>query len=105
MNAQEEMQAIVEATGECWHEALHRKCICGNSNFLLCPFNPSPTDLNELFRLAEKLGVDYAVNTLGGNVDVLIFNKNNEVIGDADADINQLADVLRKSLVESLEAS
>ena len=58
MTPQEKMQKIVEAAGECWHRATHNSlgsdCRCGNI-FSRCPKNPSPTDLNELFRLAEKL--------------------------------------------------
>jgi hypothetical protein len=63
MNAQEEMQKIVEAADECWH---NHDVPSGNKRFNCekCGLgeydpkyknNPSPTDLNELFRLAEKL--------------------------------------------------
>jgi hypothetical protein len=61
MTPQQKMQEVVEAAGECWHEpkgsAPMNKCQkckepMGYHNCL-----PSPTDLNELFRLAEKLGI------------------------------------------------
>lgn len=65
MTPEQEMQAIVESAGECWHESagcapLYKCKKCGRQmGYHTC--NPSPTDLNELFRLAEKLGV-YAGN-------------------------------------------
>jgi hypothetical protein len=69
MTPEEKMQKIVEAAGECWHDVeefagetmghYYLKCTkCGvhdkvDDDF---PCNHSPTDLNELFRLAEKIG-------------------------------------------------
>lgn len=65
MKSEQKMQVIVEAAGECWHE-WHRaigghlcyKCreiVKQIYSCLPAPVNPQPTDLNELFRLAEKL--------------------------------------------------
>ena len=48
MTPQEKMQKVVEAAGECWQE--------GNPTRFIST-NPSPTDLNELFRLAKKLNL------------------------------------------------
>lgn len=73
MTPEKEMKATVEAAGGCWHEwhngvigyntANHKrvyeckKCGKGGTDHVhLSYLNPSPTDLNELFRLAEKLG-------------------------------------------------
>jgi hypothetical protein len=68
----DKMKAVVEAAGKCWHEVSKyqrmfeddtgkfriRYCInCEQSWDLCVDKNPSPTDLNELFRLAEKLGL------------------------------------------------
>ena len=46
MTPEQKMQKVVEAADECWQE--------GNPTRFIST-NPSPTDLNELFRLAEKL--------------------------------------------------
>lgn len=62
MTAERKMRAIVEAAGECWHVAKKRPYAkrrymcskCGEHGPVLVPSNPSPTDLNELFRLAAK---------------------------------------------------
>jgi hypothetical protein len=67
MTPEQKMQKVVEAAGECWHEVVSElrgidyvraMCSCGKQVYdpsHNCG-NPSPTDLNELFRLAEKLG-------------------------------------------------
>ena len=62
MTPEQKMQAIVEAAGECWHRGTNPlyPCTCAHCGEALNipaskPWNPSPTDLNELFRLAEKL--------------------------------------------------
>jgi hypothetical protein len=61
----DKLKAVVEAVGECWHEFNNAYNVNKDEHFI-CPEceailelsgnNPSPTDLNELFRLAEKLG-------------------------------------------------
>lgn len=69
MTPEQKMQAIVEAAEECWHEydsfrekeesiSIHcPKCPKCKKN---APYtNPSPTDLNELCRLADKLVWEY----------------------------------------------
>ena len=66
MSEELKMQKIVEAAGECWHERFFK-----HAHFAACRHcgvetmdktnNPSPTDLNELFRLAEKLEVSVRV--------------------------------------------
>ena len=84
MTPEEQMRAIQEDAGECRHEwangvtghntANHRKVhkckICGKSgdgHVHLGWLNPSPADLNELFRLAEKLGCkEYGTAKFGG---------------------------------------
>lgn len=59
MTPQEKMQKIIEAAGECWHE-VERLDFSTGKTVLRCRHcktqdnNPSPTDLNELFQLAEK---------------------------------------------------
>ena len=108
MNAQEEMQKIVEAAGECWHKWTKPPSMqCTTCSLLATPTsfkaNPSPTDLNELFRLADKLGYDYHVGRNSGCIDVMIFDKQDEVIADGNSD--NLADALRKSLVNAIEGS
>jgi len=59
MTPEKMMQAVVEAAEEKWHKArgdgFGCDCICGDQ-FSRCPRNPSHLDLNELMRLAEKLG-------------------------------------------------
>lgn len=76
MTPNEKIRAVVEAAGECWHEAgeiegdsitMPMTLHCAKCGELMCmegscrnhTQNPSPTDLNELFRLAEKL--EYSV--------------------------------------------
>lgn len=70
MTPEQEMKASVIAAGECWHEWERKyllqdyatgmfkcsKCDYSSEWVKGSPHNPSPTDLNELFRLAEKLG-------------------------------------------------
>lgn len=60
----EKMQAIVKAAGGCWHNwqppkmySWQVECsVCGKTQAATVPTdNPSPTDLNTLFELAEKL--------------------------------------------------
>ncbi len=95
MNPEQEMQLIVEAAGECYHEWIIKdstleskdilgghyygghgyECACGfrrvnrvnwaigdKANLSGKCTNPSPTDLNELFRLAEKLDINLTIN-------------------------------------------
>lgn len=62
MTPEEQMKAIVEAAGECWHENKPGKfyCVCGEETLKGPCFrlpNPSPTDLNVLMEYAEKLKV------------------------------------------------
>ena len=70
------MKRIVEAAGEIWHEKLNAPLHCYTcrvgcvtyhpaeiSDFLSKHANPSKDDLNELFRLAEKLGFDCSIVT------------------------------------------
>ena len=78
MTNEEKMQKVVEAAGERWHEKLGERYHCFSckvkchtyhpselSAFDRDHTNPSPTDLNELFRLAEKLGAGVVVSTIG----------------------------------------
>jgi len=54
MTPEQKMQKVAEAAGECWHIKGNVCLICGL--YGVAPaihINPSPTDLNELFRLAE----------------------------------------------------
>lgn len=60
MDQERKMQKLVTAAGECWHETKAKGfCKCGAPCNI--GLNPSPTDLNELFRLAEKLNIDTRV--------------------------------------------
>ena len=85
MTPNEEMQAIVEKAGSCWHnsnktegDSIHlpiriscSKCgaiVACEGGLFSCETNPSPTDLNELFRLAEKLGFDCRLTVRSRNV-------------------------------------
>jgi hypothetical protein len=91
----------VEAADECWHE-FDNGC-CKKCGALVDPItfhgaNPSPADLNELFRLAEKLELGimtnsqenyHAVNVWDGSVSTEGFDSVN------------LYDALRKALVKS----
>ena len=82
MTPEQKLQAVVEKAGECWHTKFQHSDgghKCGDCQKWLghieidndVPyakhFNPSPTDLNELFRLAEKLKlhVEADVDTIG----------------------------------------
>jgi hypothetical protein len=56
MTPEQKMQAVVEAAGECWHHLLPVTVVAQCAKCNNYKPNPSPTDLNELFRLAEKLG-------------------------------------------------
>ena len=58
---EQKLKFIVEKAGECWHEVkagrfdcIHCDAFLGFKYDLIT--NPSPTDLNELMRLAEKIG-------------------------------------------------
>ena len=64
MTPEQKMQVVVEATGKCWHESDFGMSICKHCRrtndpryFDFDKVNPSPIDLNELFRLAEKLEI------------------------------------------------
>jgi len=81
MTSEQKIKVIVEAAGECWHEweqrayAVNRFMCnkCGKHSMntertlghgggaFVAPKNPSPTDLNGLFRLAEKAGIGCGV--------------------------------------------
>jgi len=61
MTPEQKMRKVVEAAGECWHDTggyINPEkgnwacCKCEVTGFL--SDNSSPTDLNELFRLARK---------------------------------------------------
>lgn len=71
MTSEQKMQTIVEAAGECWHDwewipgggkqckncdidLYHKDSVSYNQRIPVPP-NPSPTDLNELFRLAGNI--------------------------------------------------
>ena len=71
------MKRIVEAAGEIWHEKLNASLHCDTcrvgcvtyhpaemSDFLSKHSNPSKDDLNEMFRLADKLDVKYIKLTI-----------------------------------------
>lgn len=73
------MQKIVEAAGECWHKNDGNntdECVNCHRAFQAEDYEPydctldnhSPTNLNELFRLADKLGAenDLVVDRLNG---------------------------------------
>ena len=81
MTPELEMKAIVEAAGECWHELkdhlFQYTAFCHKCGLIMSykpGRNPSPTDLNELFRLAEKLHIgatlhfDKVVNRIEADV-------------------------------------
>jgi hypothetical protein len=81
MTPEQEMKVIVWAAGECWHQVSDDKRVFddgfGAYQIRYCAFcglpwnacltgfdidNPLPTDLNELFRLAEKLDDEYGLS-------------------------------------------
>jgi hypothetical protein len=102
MTPQEEMQKIVESADECWHEssvfgdlAICTKC---KGNFGI---NPSPTDLNELFRLAGKLGFDEIRIDLGGACDVIRWRLPEKRFAYSENYTSE-SDALRKALVEAI---
>ena len=88
MDAEEQMQAIVEAAGECWHKRVVDKvpspvegCFdyfprCDKCEIGLPHHSkhPSPHDLNELVRLADKLGFDEVRIDLHGMADIIQWN-------------------------------
>jgi len=128
-----EMQAIVEAAGECWHKyvtvdyfnmfdclgetimTVHHKCSCGeitsdceylnlegeNRTGCVPEFRQSDhKDLNELFRLADKLGfanIDYY-----GRSKSIMINKG-EIMESFTGVGDTPADALRKALYEYLK--
>lgn len=134
MTPQEEMQKIVAAAGECWHEwiiesstldskdILGGHCYGGHGYECACGFrrvnrvnwaigdeanlggmcrNPSPTDLNELFRLAEKLEFDEVrSDILNGITEIIEWGgKDRRFLGMAD----DPADALRNALSKAIE--
>jgi len=66
MTKQEKIQMVIEATGGCWHSPNFKDglCSCGNSvMYSACPVaNPNPDSVDDLLRLAEKLGYDTRVS-------------------------------------------
>ena len=95
MTLKEKMQKIVEAAGECWHTwrqcgylpqaaTTGYQCIkCKEEVVVIhswesAPEYVSPTDLNELFRLAEKLDARFVVRRLSNGVYVAILRYHNQ---------------------------
>lgn len=115
MTPQEEMQKIVEAAGECWHVVeesvgetmghYYHQCIkCGihDRRGNIYPNNPSPTDLNELFRLAEEIfGEECEVSFYISEGKQIAQLDKIECLGQGFA--NNKADALRKALVKAIE--
>ena len=116
MEEQEEMQKIVEAAGECWHNAditfdpnnvgfaTHWQCSTCKVYVDRSCDHPSPTDLNELFRLAEKLygrdcRIEFSMHY--GDVQAIQLCKENKVVSQGQADTK--ADALRTALVKATE--
>ena len=104
MDAQEEMQKIVEAAGECWNDTHMRFCGASDTQILVSKPNPSPTDLNELVRLAEKLygrdcRIEFSMHY--GDVQAIQLCKENKVVSQGQADTK--ADALRTALVKATE--
>ena len=92
---EQEMQEIVEAVGECNHVGtmLDFECIhCGQNPAV----DPSPTDLNELFRLAGKLG--FTDFDFYGNRCVLYEKRSAVSVAQGDGETK--AEGLRKALVQ-----
>lgn len=120
MNKEQKIQVVVEAAGECWHEwnnmikghntAAHQriyKCVkCGKGgtdHVHLSWCHPKPTDLNELFRLAEKLGVEFtlclSIYTQGDNmwsVEPLCADVTFNEITPAEALLNALYETVKE---------
>jgi hypothetical protein len=115
MTPEQKMLKVVEAARECWHEFV-AKSVHQKENdpkiYLKCPkckasvtmdqvVNPSPTDLNELFRLADKLGNRFIYfNTgLAGQRNVEIPGK---TIGVIQACESSPAEALLNALYEAV---
>ena len=75
---EQKLKFVKEKAGECWHEHGNVMLTCMPPKYkcLKCGaiylHNPSPTDLNELFRLAEKLEIRFIkfVTGLAGQQNV-----------------------------------
>jgi len=108
MTHTQKMKAVVEAAGECWHKGLHPiyKSICEKCGEAFTSIsqktNPSPNDLNELFRLSEEAISIHAITfsyeericcTLYGNIDIRTV------------EISQSGDTLGEALLNALYAS
>lgn len=92
MTPEQKTKAIVEEAGECWHEWERKyllqdyvtwmfkcsKCDCSSEWVKGSPPNPSPTDLNELFRLAEKLGLRVHLKYRGDDYHAKVWFKPEE---------------------------
>ena len=113
MDTQQEMQKIVEAAGECWHDVSYNptetigRCIQCK---MMWPDtfnpNPSPTDLNELFRLAKKLNYhcEIDVDKNGGSqVSIHANGKLSDKPDGQSIEGLQLVDALRKALFHAIE--
>lgn len=57
MNPDQQMRDIKEAAGEGWHNKIFATTASGRGEDRT-HLNPSPTDLNELLRLAAKIGIN-----------------------------------------------
>ena len=72
MTPEQKMQKVIEAAGECWHELVgNGLCKCGAPCNI--GWNPSPTDLNAMFRLAENINhIKFSV--IGGDPDCQLWS-------------------------------
>jgi hypothetical protein len=114
---EQEMKTIVEAVGECWHEwKLWNKDYNGYKckhcsievhqvhSYNAAPSNPSPTDMNELFRLVKKLGYVVALYTNDKGTCSVNLGISDKVYFDVWAvDCDTPADALRTALCQAVK--
>jgi hypothetical protein len=92
MTPEQKMQKVVETAGGCWHDVTEKDGVVivlnqPGSALSIChkckdkvnvdrkPYgNPSPTDLNELFRLADKLGAGDIISSSEGGCTIVGIN-------------------------------
>lgn len=115
MTPEQMMQAVVETAGECWHEATETSAACFNSykcahcGVMLGNYynpaqwthtNPSPDDLNALFRLAEKLEVSCTLRlkVKGYFADAKMFGRLSGAEEEADTSAEALLTALHQAI-------
>jgi hypothetical protein len=108
MTPEEQMKAIVEATGEKWPERwVYGSDYCGNPILVKNSKQPpSPTDMNALMEHSEKLNVVIELTTgyAGGNRTIVkVYTSKISSYDDSRVCADTPADALREALYQAVK--